>query len=82
MKRKTWVLTAAGLAAVLLLLAWAFAPRPVPVETATAAQGPFETFIEEEGRTRVRDRYVVSAPLAGVLQRIALREGVDRKSVV
>ena len=75
MKRKTWAFTAAGVVAALLLLAWALAPRPVPVETAVAALGPFETFIEEEGRTRVRDRYVVSAPLAGVLQRIALREG-------
>jgi HlyD family secretion protein len=47
----------------------------VPVETAAVTRGTFEAVIEEEGRTRVRERYVVSAPLAGVLQRIALREG-------
>jgi HlyD family secretion protein len=75
MKRKTWAFTAAGAALALGLLAWAFAPRPLPVETAPVTLGRFETAIEEDARTRVRDRYVVSAPLAGVLQRIALREG-------
>lgn len=75
MKKRTWALTAAGAALAVALLGWAFAPRPVPVETAAVTQGTFEAVIEEEGKTRVRDRYVVSAPLAGVLQRIALREG-------
>lgn len=65
-----------GLGAVALgLLAWAFAPRPLPVETAVATIGRFEASIDEEARTRVRDRYVVSAPLSGRLARIALREG-------
>lgn len=75
MKKRTWALTAAGAALAVALLGWAFAPRPVPVETAAVTQGTFEAVVEEEGKTRVRDRYVVSAPLAGVLQRIALREG-------
>ncbi|WP_298234636.1 HlyD family efflux transporter periplasmic adaptor subunit [uncultured Azohydromonas sp.] len=75
MKRKTWAFTAAGAVLAVALLGWAFAPHPVPVETAAVTQGTFEAVIEEEGKTRVRDRYVVSAPLAGVLQRIALREG-------
>ncbi|NML16609.1 efflux RND transporter periplasmic adaptor subunit [Azohydromonas caseinilytica] len=75
MKRKTWAFTLAGVAVALLALAWAFAPRPTPVETAQVTQGRFEASIEEEAKTRVRDRYVVSAPLAGELQRIALREG-------
>jgi HlyD family secretion protein len=65
-----------GLGAVALgLLAWAFAPRPLPVEIAVAGIGRFEASIDEEARTRVRDRYVVSAPLSGRLARIALREG-------
>jgi HlyD family secretion protein len=65
-----------GLGAVGLgLLAWAFAPRPLPVEIAVASVGRFEASIDEEARTRVRDRYVVSAPLSGRLARIALREG-------
>lgn len=66
-----------GLAAALLLglLVWAFAPRPLAVEVEAASLGPFESAIEEEARTRLRDRYVVSAPLAGRLQRPQLREG-------
>jgi HlyD family secretion protein len=65
-----------GLGAVALgLLAWAFAPRPLPVDVAVASVGRFEASIDEDARTRVRDRYVVSAPLAGRLARIALREG-------
>ncbi|WP_312028316.1 HlyD family efflux transporter periplasmic adaptor subunit [Aquabacterium sp. J223] len=56
-------------------LAWAFAPRPVEVETATAAVGPFELTIDEDGRTRLPDRYLVSAPLAGRVARIGLRAG-------
>ena len=75
MQRKTWMLIGAGSAAAIALFAWAFAPKPLEVETATVSQGHFETSIEEDGRTRLRDRYVVSAPLAGLLARTPLREG-------
>ena len=64
----------AGAAAV-ALLAWAFAPRPVQVETAAVAAGRYEQAIEEDGQTRLKDRYTVSAPVAARLLRIALREG-------
>lgn len=75
MQRKTWIAGASAALALTALLAWAFAPRPLPVETASALRGPFETTIEEDARTRVVDRYVVHAPLAGRLQRLVLREG-------
>lgn len=65
----------AALLAGVALLVWAFAPRPVEVEVATAANGRFETTIDEDARTRLAERYVVSAPLAGRLARITLREG-------
>lgn len=65
---------AAGLAT-LALLAWALTPRPVEVEAAQVERGHFEYAIEEDGRTRVRDRYVVSAPVAAHLSRMTLREG-------
>ena len=75
MKRNTWIaLAACGLLAA-GLLAWAFAPRPVEVEAVAATRGPFETAVEEDGRTRVSERYAVMAPIAGRLRRIALREG-------
>lgn len=75
MKHKTRI--AAGLAglALLALLGWAFAPRPLEVETGSAARRSFSTFIEEDGKTRLRERYIVSAPLAGRLQRSSLHEG-------
>lgn len=76
--RKTllWTLFVAAAVAV---LAWAFAPRPVGVETAVVSRGPFEQGIEEDGRTRLKDRYVISSPVAAQLTRILLREG-DRVS--
>ena len=75
MKTSTrWILGATAVAA-LAALTWAFAPRPVPVETAMVETGRFEQGIEEDGRTRVRDAYAVSAPVAGRLARITLREG-------
>lgn len=75
MNRKTLVFSGAGAVLLLAALVWAFAPRPVNVEVAKATLGPFETDISEDARTRLRDRFVVSAPLAGRLQRQTLREG-------
>ena len=65
----------AAAAAVVALLAWAFAPRPVAVETGEVRSGRFEQGIEEDGRTRLKDRYTVSTPVAARLARIVLREG-------
>lgn len=66
--------SAAGIA-LLALLAWAFAPAPVAVEVAAVARGPFKRTVDEDGKTRVRERYVVSAPLAGRLLRVELKPG-------
>jgi HlyD family secretion protein len=70
----TWVWIAAGAAAAAALV-WAFSPRPIQVEIATVQQGRFEQAIEEDGRTRLKERYTVSAPVAARLSRISLREG-------
>ena len=53
----------------------ALLPKPLPVETAPAAAGPLTVSIDEEGRTRARDRFTVAAPTAGRLERIVLRAG-------
>ncbi len=74
-QRKTLVLGTLATLALAGLLAWAFAPRPLAVEVAAVTQGPFETTLDEDGQTRLRERYGVSAPLAGRLARITLREG-------
>jgi HlyD family secretion protein len=56
-------------------IAYAWVPKPVEVEIATARRSSLEVVVEEEGRTRLRDRYLVSAPAGGDLDRIALEEG-------
>ncbi len=73
MKRKFLYLL--GASALLGALVWAFSPRPSEVETERLAQGRFERSVEGDGWTRLRDRYVISAPLTGRLARQSLREG-------
>jgi HlyD family secretion protein len=69
-----WLFVGATLL-IVVALGWAFAPRPVEVEVERATVGHFETVITEDGRTRLRERYALSAPLSGALERITLREG-------
>ncbi|WP_235537655.1 efflux RND transporter periplasmic adaptor subunit [Pelomonas sp. Root1217] len=75
MKTSTQLAVASVALAAVLAIAWAFSPRPLEVEVAAVSEGPFEATVDEDARTRLRDRYVVSAPLSGRLDRIALREG-------
>ncbi len=72
---RRWLYLGGGAVALIAALAWAFAPRPIQVEAASVTVGHFETAIEEDGKTRLHDQYVVSAPLAGLVHRIVLREG-------
>ena len=73
-----------GVAIVGGLLAVALWPTTVPVDTAVVARGPLVVTIDEEGRTRVRHRFVVSAPVTGRVLRIELEPGdtVKRGDVV
>ena len=50
-------------------------PRPALVETARVATGPLRVTINEEGKTRITQRYVVAAPVTGYLRRITLKAG-------
>lgn len=54
-----------------------FLPQPVPVELASVSRGPMQLTLTEEGRTRVIDRYQVSAPVAGYIRRVELNVGDD-----
>ncbi len=56
-------------------LAYSFWPRPIEVDVARASHGSLRVTVDEDGKTRIKERYVVSAPLAGQLQRISLRAG-------
>jgi HlyD family secretion protein len=74
---------ATGIAAV-ALVAFVLRPTPVPVNVIGVTRGPLQVTIDEEGHTRVRDRYIVVAPAAGRVARITLTEGapVVRGAVV
>lgn len=60
---------------IVVLLAWGFRAQPVLVETMAAKRAPLIIAIEEEGRTRVIDRYIISAPVDGVACRLDLNVG-------
>ena len=67
--------TALGALAVVAGIVWLLVPKPVPVEMAAVAKGRFVASVDEDGKTRIRQRYVVAAPLAGRLSRIRLKAG-------
>lgn len=74
LSKRTWIYIAiAALLAIILFVA--FLPDPIPVETATIGRGPMRVTVDEDGKTRTVDRYVVAAPVSGRLQRIEIREG-------
>ena len=50
-------------------------PKPHPAEIATVSRGPLVVTIEEEGMTRVKNRYTISSPVGGLLQRIDWKPG-------
>jgi HlyD family secretion protein len=54
---------------------YAFLPKPFPVEVVRVMRGPLRVTIDHEGRTRIKERYVVSAPLSGRLLRVELHPG-------
>lgn len=74
-KRSRLFFTVAAIVLVGGALAAAFRPRPTMVDMGTVRRGPMVVTIDEEGRTRVRDAYVVSTPVAGRLQRVRVDPG-------
>jgi HlyD family secretion protein len=59
----------------LAVFAYLFRPEPVWVDLAVVERGPLEVIILEEGRTRVKDRFRVSSPVAGFVHRVQLDIG-------
>jgi HlyD family secretion protein len=72
-RAKIGMLTTAALVAAGLVIG--FMPRAVPVDIAEVKRAPLTVTVEEEGKTRVRERYLVSAPVAGYARRIDLKAG-------
>jgi len=72
--RKRAVLAGIGVL-VLAAMVYLFLPEPEVVQTATVRRGPLQVTVEEEGETRVVDRYVITAPVAATVQRLDLEVG-------
>jgi HlyD family secretion protein len=84
MLKRSWKFVVV-LVVIAALAFWAFRPAAIPADFVTVQRGDLEVTVNEEGRTRVRDRFVVSAPLPGRMRRIELEPGdpvVARKTVV
>lgn len=62
-------------AAVVFAVVYGFMPKPVQVDAVSAKKGPMRVTVDEEGKTRVRDRFVISSPVAGYLRRVELDVG-------
>lgn len=56
-------------------VAFALRPQPVAVDFAAVVEGPLATTVAEDGRTRIRDVFLVSAPVSGRALRIEIEEG-------
>ncbi len=74
-RRSRYWMSAGVVALVGGALAYAFWPRPVLVDMAVTEKSPMTVTINEEAKTRVRDAYVVSAPIAGRLLRVDVEPG-------
>jgi HlyD family secretion protein len=72
-RRLPW-LGAALLVALIIVGLW---PKPLPAELGTVVRGPLFVTVDEEGMTRVKNRYVISSPVAGQLQRIDWKPGAE-----
>ena len=71
--RRALVAAFVAVVAVLLVLSWM--PKPLPVKTDRVTRGPMTVTVDEAAKTRVRDRYVIGAPLGGEVLRVELRPG-------
>jgi len=66
-----------GAVLLLALIVIGFIPRPIPVETTRVTQGKLRATVNEEGKTRIKQRYVISAPVTGHLRRIPFKAGAE-----
>ena len=70
--------------AIVVAVAWTLRPQPVPAMMALVTRGALAATVRGEGRTRVRDLYVIAAPVDGQLDRVNVQPGdaIKGKDVV
>ncbi len=73
LKRWLWILVLISI--VVALIAFGYRTQPLALELSVAAMRPLRVTVEEEGKTRILNRYVVSAPVAGYAERVPLKVG-------
>lgn len=64
----------------LAFIGYGLQPKPIEVELVSLSRGPLTVHVTEEGKTRVRNRYVVAAPTSGQMRRVTLRAGDEVKA--
>src|SRR5215831_14168812 len=75
-RARRWVPYTGGVLLVALIV-FGLWPRPVPVETARVSVGTLRATVNEEGKTRIKQRYVISAPVTGQMRRIPFKVGAE-----
>src|SRR5271169_5050699 len=78
-RSRRWLPYAGAVVVVGLIVAGLW-PKPVPVETARASVGTLRVTVNEEGKTRIKQRYVICAPVTGQLRRIPFKAGAEIKA--
>jgi len=68
-------LIACALAALVAAAIYVLQPEPIPVDVSTIGRGELQVTVAEDGVTRIRDVFVVSAPITGKLERLTLEVG-------
>ncbi len=74
-RRRRLLVAAVFAVGVVVFFAWALAPRPILVDMQPITRGLLTVEVTEEARTRVREVYTLSAPLAGRLERVEVEPG-------
>ena len=75
-RSRRWIPYAGGVV-LLALIVFGLWPQPVPVETAKVILGSLRATVNEEGKTRIKQRFIISAPVTGQLRRISFKAGAE-----
>jgi HlyD family secretion protein len=75
-RRRRWIPYLGG-AILLALIVFGLWPQPIPVETAKVISGSLRATVNEEGETRIKQRFIISAPVNGQLRRIPFKPGAE-----
>ena len=72
---RTRIATIVAIAIAVIIAGLALRPAPIRVGLAKVVRGPLTLSFEEQGKTELRHHYMIAAPAAGTLHRIALEQG-------